>query len=497
MNFPDDENSLNNADTQPSEQSEMQPDTAPSEPPAADLGLAGDQVVPPFPPADDVAPEFDFPRMEEDVAAFHRELNGLQFSPAVRPIEDAPAPETKHASEPLRRRRRTQRLIERPDASEIAERLESIAYRAAPTFDFFVFSFLSGCILALGYILDAPAVLLIGILVAPILAPWVGASLASATGEVRFFGQTFGGFLLALTTVFVVGLLAGLASRLFQPLTSAQAFIHSRLWWPDLFLLVIGTMILIISFIQSENKPTIASLMLAYELYLPASAAGFGLGSGVDGLWPESGLVFLIHLALSLVVSLIVFFYMGFRPLESRGYFLAIGAVLASLVIVTGFAGLGSLLNIRGDKIEVTTTPAPTLAVIPATIKPLPVLPVVTMTPTTVNLPTATTAPARPTITPTIIATATVGFTPSPTLLSTPVYGKVQSKGDGASLRKSPGGPLIIAVQNGYLVEILNDAPVTVAGSTWVHVIVKLPSGDKDGWMQFNLINTTPPSGSP
>lgn len=493
MTFPNDENSLNDADQQPPEQPDAQPDSAPLEPPA-NLELTGDQVVPPFPADGDVAPEFDFPRMEEDVAAFHRELNGLQFSPAVRPLEEAPAQESAKAGAQPRRRRRPQRLIERPDASEIADRLESIAYRAAPTFDFFVFSFLSGCILALGYILDAPAILLVGILIAPILAPWVGAALSAATGELRFFGQTFGGFLFALAMVFVVGLLAGFASRLFQPLTTSQAYVHSRLWWPDLFLLVVGTMIMVISFIQSEDKPSIASLMIAYELYLPVSAAGFGLGSGIDGLWPEAGLVFLIHLALSLMVSLIVFFYMGFRPLETQGYALTGGIVLASLVIVAGFAGFGSFINIRGDKVD--ATPVPTLAATTATAKPLP-MPLSTATLTVAELPTSSPAPTRPTITPTIIVTPTLGLTPSPTLLPTPVYGKVQTTGDGAALRVTPGGKLIIAVQNGYLVQILADKPIVVTGSTWVHVIVKLPTGDKDGWMQLSLITTATPSGSP
>jgi hypothetical protein len=491
MTFPDDENSLNNADQQPPEQPDAQPGSAPMES-AGELGLTGDQVVPPFPPEGDVTPEFDFPRMEEDVAAFHRELDGLQFSPAVRPPEEAPVQDSARASAQPRRRRRTQRIIERPDASEIAERLESIAYRAAPTFDFFVFSFLSGCILALGYILDAPAILLIGILVAPIISPLVGAALATATGETRFFGQTFGGFLVAaLVMVFAVGVLGGLASRLLQPLTSSQAFAHSRLWWPDLFLLVIGTMILVISFIQSENKPALASLMVAYELYLPVSAAGFGLGSGVQGLWPEAGLVFLIHLALSLIVSLIVFTYMGFRPLETKGYFLTGGIIFASFAIVAGFAGIGSLINIRGDKVD--ATPVPTS--VPATSKPAPVLMAASSTPTVVQIPTPTLT--RPAITATAIVTATAGFTPSPTLLPTPIYGRVQSKGDGAALRKSPGGPLIIAVQNGYLVEVLDDAPVTVAGGTWAHVIVSMPTGNKDGWMLLNLITTATPSGSP
>ena len=484
MTFPDDENPLNGGQLPP-EQPEEQPESTPVEP-AAELELPGERVVPPFPSEEEAAPEFDFPRMEEDVAAFHRELGELQFAPAVRP----PAEEPVRVSAPPRRRRRTQRIIERPDASELAERLESIAYRAAPTFDFFVFSFLCGCILGLGYLLDAPAILLIGILVAPIVSPWVGTALAASTGEVRFFGQTLGGFLTALFMVFFVGLLAGLGSRILQPLTSSQAFLHSRLWWPDLLLLIIGTMILVIAFIQTENKPALASLMVVYELYLPISAAGFGLGSGVQGLWPEAGLVFLIHLALSLIVSLIVFFYMGFRPLETKGYILTVGIVVVSLVIVAGFAGLGSLINIRGDQGDAT----PIAAAATATPSPKPTL-VLKITSTLVPAQPPTPTRVVPTLTTGI--TPTVGITPSPTLLPTPVYGRVQSEGDGATIRTNPGGAAITTIQNGYLVEILGDAPIVLAGSTWVHVIVKTPSRDIDGWMLLNLISTATPSGSP
>ena len=483
MTFPEDEKPVP-GDAESPEPPAAQPEEIPAvEPAEAPLP---ETPVPPFPVEAEALPEFDFPRLEEDVAAFQRELDEIRFSPAVR----LPADETAGQAAAPRRRRRSKQLLERLEAGELGERLETLAYRAAPTFDFFVFSFLSGCLLGLGYILDAPAILLVGILVAPILAPWIGAALATATGEIRFLGQTLGGFLSAVVMVFAVGLLAGLSSRIFQPLTSSQAFLHARLWWPDLLLLIAGTSILVIAFIQSENKPALASLMVAYELFLPVSAAGFGVGSGVEGLWPEAGLVFLIHLALSLMVSLMVFFYMGFRPLETRGYALAGGVVIVSLAVVAGFAGLGSLLNAR------ISQPAATPSALPVkTITPLP-SPVPRETP----LPTWTVAPApvKPTATQAPPPTPTVGVAASsPTLLPTPVYGKVQSMGDGAVIRTSPAGAAITTIQNGYLVEILGDAPSVVAGATWVHVIVKTPARDIDGWMLLNLISTSTPSGSP
>jgi hypothetical protein len=437
--------------------------------------------------------------MEDDVAAFRRQMEERKFVSPQRAPEEEPAarPEL-----PSRRRRRSAQLVERLEGSQLDERFASIVQRASPTFDFFVFSILCGCILGIGYLLDAPAILLVGILVAPVLAPWVGVTLSAATGEVRFFGQTLGGLLTALGLVFVVGLLAGFASRIFQPLTSEQAFYHARLWWPDILMLVIGTIILVLAFIQSNDKPVLASLMVAYQFYLPISAAGFGLGSAVNGLWPQAGLVFIIHLALSLMVGLTIFYYMGFRPQAPSGYLLTAGIILAGLVVVAGFAGIGSLVNVRGDMIRATATlpAAPTLipTAAPALVKNVtPLAP--TTTPVTSIIEAATPSQAyTPTPTDTQpAATITAIVTSAPTLLPTPVYGRVLSQSGGVMVRLKPGGGSITTVQNGYLVEFLSDKPVTLDGAVWVHVLIKTPIRDIDGWVLLSLIVTATPSGSP
>ena len=495
MTIPDDDMPLTGDQQQPGQMN----DESASSP---EDGTINSQVIPdadvqPLPPQEEAAPDFDFPRMEDDVAAFRRELDALQFASDERIPEDEPV---STASQPPRRRRsRSAHITERLNAGDLGERLESIVQRASPTVDFFVFSFFCGCILGIGYILDAPAILIIGILVAPLLGPWVGTVLATATGEIRLFRLTFGGMLTGMAMVFIVGLLAGLASRIFQPLTSSQAFYHARLWWPDLLMLVIGTVILMITFIQTDDKPVISSLMVAYEFYLPVSAAGFGLGSGVQGLWPEAGLVFLIHIALSLIISLIIFFYMGFRPVDARGYALTAGIVIVGLVIMVGFAGLGSLITVRGDQAYATSLAAAHTATPKApTAKPL-----VTLKPSTVASATPSLTPSplpsstEPVITATIEFTPVLGITPAPTLLPTPVYGRVESVSGGVMVRVKPGGSSITTVQNGYLAEILGDKPVVLDGATWVHVIIRTPIRDIDGWVLLSLIVTATPSFSP
>ncbi len=403
--------------------------------------------------------------------------------------ESAPAPSARSSGSPRRRRGRANRLVTRLGLDEISGLLEGLARRSIPTVDFFVFSLLSGGILGVGYLLDAPAILLLGILIGPVLVPWAGAILAAATGEGRFFGQTSGSFFISALIIFGTGALAGLASRIWLPHTFIQAFLHSRLWVPDLLVLILGTLALVVGFIQSEEKPVVASVMVAYELYLPVSAAGFGLGSNVEGLWPQSLQVFFVHFAISMILALIVFYYMGFRPREASGYVFAGLIVALGLAVTVGFAGIGTFITVRADP-PTPTLVAPTASVvfiptptdIPATSTPQP-----TFTATLLPTPeaTATETPLPPTAT---------EIVPTPTLLPTPVYGRVQTKGDGAVIRSEPGGPSMTTVQNGYLVEFLPDAPVVVNGELWVHVLIKTPARDLNGWVLLSSILTATPS---
>lgn len=492
MSFPEEDNSRGEGPQPPNDPGEHAASFEPED------SAPGDAT--PQPDQDKTAPDFDFPSMDADVAAFRRELDAIQPPTADRLPEE---PVFSNVVQVPRRRRRSSRFSERFDSSELGQRLESVVQRAAPSFDFFIFSLLCGFVLAVGYILDAPAILIIGILLSPLLGPWVGTTLSAATGELRFFRQTFGGMFTSLLIVFVTGLLGGLLTRFFQPLTSSQAFLHSRLWWPDLLMLVLGTIILAITFIQSDDKPVIASLMVAYELFLPVSAAGFGLGSGVKGLWPEAGLVFLIHLALSLIISLIILFYMGFRPAGAGGYALTIGSILVGLVVLAGFAGLGSLANVRGDQVTAALPPATATALPSATTVPkaMPVasqLPTATLT-VTPPPPSATTSSltTTPYLAPGLTPYVTPNLTSGATLVPTPIYGRVQSDSGGLVIRVKPGGTSITTVQNGYLVEIQSDPQVVLDGATWVHVIIRTPAHDIDGWVLLSLIVTATPSFSP
>jgi hypothetical protein len=369
------------------------------------------------------------------------------------------------------RRRRARRAALFPGEDERAQLLNRLARRAFPTLDFFLFSFLCGAILGAGYLLDSQSLLLLGILLVPLLMPWLGVTLAGATGAWRFFFQSLAALLVGAGLVFIPSVVAGFAARLWLPLPLVQANLHARLWWPDLFVLALGAVLLVLSFVRSEEKPFLPGIMLVYELYLPLSAGAFGLGAGLASLWPAGVLVSCAHLALAILLGSLTFFLVRFRPIRATGYLLGALVWLAALVVAVGIMSGRAVVFLPA-----TSRPTPTAA---------PPTPLPTFTP-------PPTLPATATSTPTPRPSPT--SSPTPTFTPTPLYARVYVvPGDGALLRSEPGskGVVITSLLNGYLVQILPES-VTVDNVVWVRVYV--PDLDVSGWMQRNALATATPS---
>jgi len=373
---------------------------------------------------------------------------------------------------PRARRRRAQRMLVPPAADERAALLDDLARRAFPSFEFFMFAFLCGAILGAAYLLNAPALLLLGILLAPLLTPWVGLTLAAVTGSWRFFFLTLGGLLVAGALVFLTGALAGLAGRLWDNLPFYYARTHAQLWWPDLLVVALGAALLAISFVRSEQKPILASVMLAYGLFLPISAAGIGLGIGTNiggvTLWPNGLLVFLVHLALATLVGGIVLVVLHFKPMKSSGYLLPVLLGLLSLMALVVFTGLATFIR---DGITAARHMAPTLTTL--------ILPSATPTVFQTPTPLPTRAPSA-----TLSPTYTLEPTPSYAIITSPELG-------GAKIRTEPGGGTVLTTLiNGSLVQVLPEIE-SVGTVTWVHVRAL---NNIEGWvLQTVLTATTPP----
>ncbi len=381
---------------------------------------------------------------------------------------------------PLARRRRAQRLLLPLTADEREAFLDDIAQRTSPSIDFYLFSLLAGLILSLGVWIDAPPLLVLGALLAPTLTPLIGIALGTISGSMRFFGRSLIGLFVASLLVLLTSTVTGYMAASWNPPTLTQAYFHTQIAWDHFLVLAVGSILTTVSIVRTRRRAAVASVALAYELYVPLAAAGFGLGSGIPHLWPDGLVLFCIHLAWAAILGTLTLLVLGFRPLTIFGY--TAGGVLAiiGIIMVIGLGGAGAAV---GGQVALPT-PSPT-----ATSPP-------TETPTPSPTVTASRTPVPPTVTLPATLTASLTLPPSDTPVPspTPVYAVVSAPEEygGAIMRDGPSfaNRAITSILNGTLIEVLSAIPTQADDVAWLNI--KLPDGP-EGWMLQSAITIATP----
>ncbi len=403
------------------------------------------------------------------------------------------------------------------DAEGQAELIGALTRRAFPSVELFVFSLACGAILGLGFMLDSQPLILLGILLAPLMIPWVGFLLAILTGSTRVLFETGMALLISVLLVFLGGLIIGFTTRAFPPMVHDNLYIYAFLWNSMLFVLAIGAVTLVASFIRSESKPFLPSVIIAYAFFLPVSAAGFGLGSGLPGVWPQGIYTALVHIALASLLGLITLFALRIRP-NSVGYLLSgLGVLLFAGILVM------ALINKSANEAAAALTPAhtptnvsnqsppsltPSLAlVLTDTIQPsrtptesttlttLSATPLV-LTETSTLTPANTATPLSVTPVPlTLAITLPSSVTPTITLTLEvqSISGSISAnEGGGANLRQTPNGKYLMTLDNGTIVDIYPDFKI-VNGVTWIHVFVTRNGQRVEGWLLESVVTYSTP----
>lgn len=380
---------------------------------------------------------------------------------------------------PARRRRISRQLtpILSPDHTSF---LDDFALRVTPSFDLFLFSLLAALTISIGYLIDSPAFLVLGALLAPTMTPIAGLALGMATGSTRFFSRSLISLLIVILLVLLTSTIVGYLARLIEIHNLIQIYFHSQLTWHTLLVLVIGVILMTYSLVKVKSQRPMAGVAVNYGLLLPLAVAGLGLGSGVSHLWPDGLVIFAIHLALASVLSAITLIVLGFRPLTLFGFTIGSVVALFTIVILLGLSGVGAAF--WGE--VAIPTPIPSATSSPTATEH----PTLTSTTTTTPLPPSATQP--PSSTPSVTPTPS----PSMTASATPVYALVAVPEDlkGAFLRAAPGfnEEILTSALNGTLVEIIGDVPVEADKVLWIRI--RLPDG-REGWMlQSALLAATP-----
>jgi len=399
------------------------------------------------------------------------------------------------------RRRRARRTFFPKDAKGRAALLAILAKRAYPSYELFIYSLVCGAVLGVGYIFDSFGVLLLGILFAPLMLPWVGFVLSIISGTPRLFGQTLAGLAISALLVFGASALAGLASRLILPHTFNAAFTLSRLWWPDLIVMALGAILLTISFVRSESKPYLPSVVVAYELFMPLSASGFGVGNGIGDLWPHGVLVFVVHLAWATIFGLITLAILRFRPLSALGYVFAtlVFAVVAATVFWLTNPSLAQTAEpADADVFVATQASEPVSSELSSSTAPPSSTSDLTRSTETESTPEEISAATNGTVTPVpltldVILPVTETRTSTPEPEPTPIYALIHAReGGGAYMRREPGGNVIATLGNGSIVQVLTETQER-NGVLWIHVLATRNDIRVEGWIIQSVLETATP----
>jgi cell division septation protein DedD len=378
---------------------------------------------------------------------------------------------------PARKRRRRRTILQAGPGSR-AELLDALARSVIPSIDFFLFSLLSGAVLGAAILFDARALFVLAALAAPFMAPAIGLSLATAIGSWSFFLQSLASFSVGSLLVFIAGILTGWIANSFPGLTFEHTAEYAAFTWPDFVILTLGAVVTVVMLVKKpDQKPRVASVALAYELYIPIGLAGFGMTSGITDFWLDGLTVFAVHLGWVALVGTATLLVMGLRPFNIFGY--ALGTSLA-------MAGIAALIVISG--LGIATRPYEQAAV---------VLPTETSTLTNTPQPSATVTPSPvpPTITPSNTATSTPTrtTTPTPNPEPTPIWASVKpNEFGGAFVRAEPdyAATVVKSLLNDFVIEILPEAEQE-GNAIWVKVRTQ---DGTTGWMVRSLLITATPS---
>ena len=222
--------------------------------------------------------------------------------------------------------------------------LEGLRQASSPGFDFFLLIILSATIATLGLLTDSAAVIIGAMLVAPLMSPILGVSIASITGDQTLFQRAAtalvqGAFVAVLlatilswfTNVLPFNILEGLPGEVLAR-TRPSPF--------DLIIALAGGGAASYALSQKQLSAALPGVAIATALMPPLCTIGIGVSLAEWAIAGGALLLFVTNLAAIGFAGIIVFFVLGFRPDTHQQTWrglprsLVVAAILVALVSI-------------------------------------------------------------------------------------------------------------------------------------------------------------------
>lgn len=208
-------------------------------------------------------------------------------------------------------------------------RLESMS---ALDLNFFVFLAGSALIATLGLFQNSPAVIIGAMIIAPLMRPLTGLSLAILTADTRLLGRALLTLLVGTFIGITISLLLGL---LFQSLELTPEIVSRT--HPTLLDLGVAIAAGVIgAYCQADESlsNTLAGVAIAVALVPPLCVVGIGIAHGSSSVSAGAALLYATNLVGITIAGALVFLLKGFIPLKQAKKGLLVSTAISLMLIV-------------------------------------------------------------------------------------------------------------------------------------------------------------------
>ena len=224
------------------------------------------------------------------------------------------------------------------------EVLGELRRASSPGFDYFFLVVLSCIIATLGLITDSTAVIIGAMLVAPLMSPILGLSLASIAGAQRMFRRAALALLEGVVLAITLSMLVSWASRQLPfgilDVLPHEVLARTRPTPFDLGIALAGGAAAAYALAQPRISAALPGVAIATALMPPVCTVGVGLALRMPEVSGGAFLLFVTNLLAISFAGIVVFAVLGFRPISLNDRIfriprsLLISAVLVLIVTI-------------------------------------------------------------------------------------------------------------------------------------------------------------------
>ncbi len=232
------------------------------------------------------------------------------------------------------------------------EVMDDMRAAAVPTVDYYVLLVLAAAIASLGLLQNSAAVIIGGMLIAPLMSPILAMAMSMVIGDIRTLGVGAEAVIKGATLAVRVGVVMVVISPIDDPTTEILARTQPNIL--DLMIAIFSGLAAGYSVTRKEVSGALPGVAIAAALVPPLCVVGYGIGVADFEIALGALLLFITNLIAIVLAAAVIFLALGFQPARTeRGELLKnLRLTLISLFGISAILLLITAITVRQANVQ-------------------------------------------------------------------------------------------------------------------------------------------------